>query len=346
MFIKNCWYVAAWGNEVASEGLLARTITGVPLVFWRDAAGDVVALHDRCCHRAAALSLGRKEGADCIRCMYHGLVFDRRGECVQAPGQQKLPPNARVRSFPVRERHRWVWVWMGDAELADDSLIPPTPWLDDPGWRSLDGYIHYDANYLLIADNLLDFSHLPFLHPATLGGSPDYAAVRPKVERFDRGLRLSKHVLNTAAPAYAAAYAPFPTEPAVDRWMDYEFLLPGVLLLDSGLISAGGDISSRDPSQALSFRGCQALAPETERSTHYFFAHAHNFLLDQPAVTQAIHAGVVQAFEEDREMIMRQQRNLELEPSLPMMPLGIDAALNQFRWLVERAIKQEQRVFP
>ena len=342
-FVRNCWYVAGWDKDVPSEGFLSRTIINVPLVFWRDAHGNVVALEDRCCHRGAKLSMGRKEdGGNCVRCMYHGLVFDRNGVCVSAPAQDRLPPQAKVRSFPVVETHRWVWIWMGDPELADPALIPDTQWLDHPEWRALDGYLHYDVNYLLIADNLLDFSHLPFLHPTTVGGSADYAAVLPKVERSERGVRLKKWVANTEPPAYAAKYSTYPAGARVDRWMYYDFLAPGVLLMDSGMMPAGtgGQDGHRD--NALAFRGCQALTPETDTSTHYFFAHPHNFLIDRPEVTADIHAGIEQAFEEDRVMITSQQQNMAIDPTFKMVPLSVDAALSQFRWVIDQLVKREQ----
>ena len=343
MFIRDGWYVAAWDHEVSSEGFLSRTITSIPLVFWRDAQGEVIALEDRCCHRGARLSMGRKEeGGNCVRCMYHGLVFDRTGQCISAPAQARIPPQVRVRTFPVVQQHRWIWVWMGDPEKADRSLIPDTQWVDHPQWRSMDGYLHYDVNYLLIADNLLDFSHLPFLHPTTVGGSADYASVLPKVERKERGVRLTKWVSNTEPPPYSAKYSDYQAGALVDRWMYYDFLVPGVLLMDSGMMPAdtGGQNGHRE--NAIAFRGCQALTPETEGSTHYFFAHPHNFLIDQPEVTGEIHAGIAHAFEEDRAMITSQQENLALDPNFRMVPLSVDAALSQFRWVVEQQIKREQ----
>ena len=343
MFVRNCWYVAGWDTEVPAEGFLSRIIINIPLVLWRDAEGNVIALQDRCCHRGAKLSLGRKEdGGNCVRCMYHGLVFDRSGQCISAPAQERIPPQTRVRSFPVVQRHRWVWVWMGDAELADPALIPNTQWLDHPEWRSMDGYLHYDVNYLLIADNLLDFSHLPFLHPSTVGGSTDYAAVLPKVERSERGVRLTKWVSNTQAPAYSAKHAPYPPGALVDRWMNYDFLAPGILLMDSGMVPAGSSGSEGSRKDAIAFRGCQALTPETVSSTHYFFAHPHNFKTDQPEVTAEIHAGIEHAFEEDRHMITAQQQNLALDPSFKMAPLSVDAALSQFRWVIDKLIQKER----
>ncbi|WP_233342824.1 aromatic ring-hydroxylating dioxygenase subunit alpha [Burkholderia cepacia] len=342
MFVRNCWYVAGWDKDVPADGFLSRVIANIPIVFWRDSASQVVALEDRCCHRAAKLSMGRKEeGGNCVRCMYHGLVFDRNGKCVSAPAQERLPQQAKVRSFPVIERNRWVWIWLGDLERADPTMIPDTQWLDHPQWRSLDGYLHYDVNYLLIADNLLDFSHLPFLHPTTVGGSADYASVLPQVERLSNGVRLSKWVENTEPPAYSAKYASYGVGTRVDRWMNYEFIAPGILLMDSGMVPAGERNSPRVGKGTIAFRGCQALTPETDGTTHYFFAHPHNFMIENPDVTADIHAGIVHAFEEDRAMITAQQRNLVLDPSFKMMPLSVDSALSQFRWVIDRMIGQE-----
>jgi phenylpropionate dioxygenase-like ring-hydroxylating dioxygenase large terminal subunit len=339
MFVRNTWYVAAWSHEVAPEGLFSRVITGIPVVMYRKEDGSVIALEDRCCHRGAPLSVGRREG-DCIRCMYHGLKFDSAGACVEAPAQQRIPPRAKVRSFPVVERHRWIWIWMGDPDLANPDAIPDTHWLDDPEWRSLPGYIHYDVNYLLICDNLLDFSHLPFVHPTTLGGPEDYAKVQPKIERIENGVRVTRWTLNIDAPPFAAAVKEWPGK--VDRWNLYDFTVPAILLMDSGMAPAGTGAPEGTRVGAIEFRSCQALTPETENSTHYFFAQPHNFALDQPEVTRSVHQSIVDAFAEDRDIISAQQRNLALDPDFKMMPFGIDAALTQFRWVVNQRIEEER----
>ena len=110
MFLRNCWYAAAWDDEVA-EIPLARTILGEPVVLWRSADGRPAALEDRCCHRALPLSMGRPVG-ETLQCGYHGLRFDTAGRCVAVPGQSTIPPGARVRAYPLVERHGWVWIWM------------------------------------------------------------------------------------------------------------------------------------------------------------------------------------------------------------------------------------------
>jgi vanillate O-demethylase monooxygenase subunit len=338
MFVRNTWYVAGWDNEVGPSNLFSRTIIGIPVLMYRATDGTLHALEDRCCHRGAPLSIGRREG-DCVRCMYHGLKFDTSGQCVEAPAQQRIPPKARVRSFPVVERNRWIWIWMGDPEAADPALIPDTHWLADPAWRSLDGYIHYDVNYLLIADNLLDFSHLPFVHPTTLGGSEDYAAAQPRVERLEDGVRITRWTLDTEAPPFAKQVKNWPGK--VDRWNIYNFTIPAILLMDSGMAPTGTGAPEGQRIDAAEFRGCQALTPETENSTHYFFAHPHNFATDDPEVTRSIHQSVVTAFDEDRDIITAQQRSLALAPDFKMIPFSIDAALSQFRWVVERRLAEE-----
>ncbi|QCP49833.1 aromatic ring-hydroxylating dioxygenase subunit alpha [Trinickia violacea] len=340
MFVKNTWYVAAWSHEVGPDALFSRVVTGSPVVMYRKEDGTIVALEDRCCHRGAPLSVGRREG-DCVRCMYHGLKFDSAGACVEAPAQQRIPERAKIKRYPVVERHRWIWIWMGDPALANPDAIPDTHWLDDPAWRCLPGYIHYHVNYLLICDNLLDFSHLPFVHPTSLGGSEDYAKVQPKVERIENGVRITRWVLNTDVPPFAAAVKDWPGK--VDRWNIYDFTLPGILLMDSGVAPAANGAREGTRVDAAEFRGCQALTPETETSTHYFFAHPHNFALDRPEVTRSVHQSVVAAFDEDRDIITAQQRNLSLDPDFEMMPFGIDSALSQFRWVVNQRLEEENQ---
>src|SRR5260221_8292704 len=65
IFLRNTWYVAAWSHELGADGMLARTITQMPLVFWRDRAGQVVALEDRCCQpKSGWQTLVRQELAE------------------------------------------------------------------------------------------------------------------------------------------------------------------------------------------------------------------------------------------------------------------------------------------
>ncbi len=125
-FVRNAWYVGAWPEEL-DGGPLGRRIMNEPIVLYRDSAGVVGALEDRCCHRGAPLTHGAvvENG---LQCGYHGLVYERSGKCVQVPGQDTVPSDARVKSYPVVERQGFVWIWMGDPALADQSKIVDFPY--------------------------------------------------------------------------------------------------------------------------------------------------------------------------------------------------------------------------
>ena len=339
VFLKNTWYVAAWSSEIPEDALLARTITQVPLLFWRNLSGEVIALVDRCCHRAAPLSKGRREG-DRIRCMYHGLVFDSTGKCVEIPSQDFIPPAAKVQAFPVVERFNWVWVWMGDPALADPVLIPDTHYLKDPAWRGTPGYMHYDANYLLVTDNLLDFSHLSYVHEKTLGGTAKYAAIRPTVTRGARSIRVERWLIDDEPAPFLRNLKTWPGN--VDRWNIYDVVLPGVLLMDSGSAPTGTGAREGNKADAARFFGCQAVTPETAKTSHYFFQQSHGFALDDPAVTENLNISVLAGFNEDKDIIVAQQRILDLDASAPMLVMRMDTALSAFRTLMEKAIQAEQ----
>lgn len=336
-FIRNCWYVVAWDHEIPADGLFARTVINEPLLLYRTAAGEVVAMEDRCCHRLAPLSKGRKEG-DCVRCGYHGLKFDAAGVCIEVPGLETVPPKARVKTYPVVVKNRWVFVWMGEPARADTALLPDNFSCDDPGWKHIPGYLHYDTNYLLICDNLLDFSHLSYVHEKTLGGSTAIAQARPEIEKLPEGIRVSRRVKDVPPPPFYRRMRTFDSN--LDRWFVYDFLLPGTLLMHSGgrpVADAEDDLSN-----AVRLHSCQTLTPETETTTHYFFQQSHPADVGDEALTRGIHESLITAFNEDRDMITAQARMIDASPNSVMLPLAMDSALIQFRRLVEARLAAER----
>jgi phenylpropionate dioxygenase-like ring-hydroxylating dioxygenase large terminal subunit len=101
-WLRDCWYVIAWDHEVPaadSPELFHRTVLGEPILVYRLANGTVKALQDRCCHRLAPLSKGRREG-DCVRCGYHGLKFNTEGVCIEAPGIPIVPGKGPRKDLP------------------------------------------------------------------------------------------------------------------------------------------------------------------------------------------------------------------------------------------------------
>ncbi|MCA0243645.1 MAG: aromatic ring-hydroxylating dioxygenase subunit alpha [Proteobacteria bacterium] len=335
-FLRNAWYVIAWDHEIPADGLFARTVLGEPVLVYRTADGGLTALADRCCHRLAPLSAGRKEG-DAVRCGYHGLKYGPDGRCIEVPGQDRVPPRARVRRYPLALKNRWVFVWMGDPERADPALLPDNFSCDHADWCYLPGYMHYQVPWLLIADNLLDFSHLSYVHDKTFGGTPEIARAQPLITEIERGLRIAREVRNVPPSPYYQSFRPFDTP--INRWIVYDFVLPATLLMHSGGRPAAD--ADDDLRRAVQLHSCQALTPETATSTHYFFQESHRADQGDAQTRQRIFDSLLTAFEEDRQMITAQARNLALDPAAPMLPLAMDAALVRFRRLLQQQLQAE-----
>jgi len=337
MFLRNCWYVIAWDHEIPADGLFARTVLNEPILIFR-VAGGFAALEDRCCHRHAPLSKGRKEG-DHVRCGYHGLKFDAAGRCVDAPGLERIPEQAKVRTYPVAMRNKWLFVWLGDPAKAEERQLPDNFSNDHPDWRNKPGYMRYDTPYLLICDNLLDFSHLSYVHEKTLGGSTAIAQARPEIEPLERGVRVTRRVPDVPPPPYYQKIRSFGGK--VDRWFIYDFLFPGTLLMSSGGKPAGQ--KEADPANSVLLHSCQTLTPETESSTHYFFQQSHRADAGDASVTEGIFQSLITAFNEDRDMISAQHEMIKRSPGAQMLSLGIDSALVRYRKLLADAVAREAR---
>ncbi len=174
-FPLNAWYAAAWDVDL-KQALFPRTICGKHVVMYRQSNGRVAALEDACWHRLVPLSKGRLDG-DTVVCGYHGLKYNAQGRCTYMPSQETINPSACVRSYPVVERHRFVWLWMGDPALADPALVPDMHWNDDPAWAGDGKTIHVKCDYRLVVDNLMDLTHETFVHGSSIGN--DHVAEAP-----------------------------------------------------------------------------------------------------------------------------------------------------------------------
>ena len=336
MFLRNCWYVAAWDHEL-EEGLLARTYLGEPVVLFRGSDGAVVALEDRCCHRGLPLSQGKLVG-DVVQCGYHGLEFAFDGRCVRVPGQSTVPPGARVKAYPAVEKWRWIWIWMGDPVLADEALIPDYHWNDDPEWTSYGDVYHVEGDYRLMVDNLLDLSHIQFLHATSLGAASDQDA-EMTVDRDDDTVRVSRWTMDVApAPMYAHALG---TTANVDRWQNITYTPPSHIVIDAGSALAGTGARDGDRSQGVETYSNHTLTPETETSTHYFWHHARNFRRDDPAFTDEFRRIFSSAIKQDVVAIGAQQRSIDRIGDRPVVDINFDNGSLQARRLLEQRIADE-----
>jgi phenylpropionate dioxygenase-like ring-hydroxylating dioxygenase large terminal subunit len=343
VFLKNCWYVGAWDHELKDGKLLSRTLLGEHVLLYRGESGKVIALNDRCPHRGALLSQGRLEGDD-VRCMYHGLKFDATGKCVQIPGQDLIPPKLRVRVYPIEERAHLIWIWMGDPAAADPALIHDMPYLQDPKWKGLPGYLHYEANYLLIVDNLSDLAHLAFVHTNTLGGSEEYAYVsRPNtIERHERGFRVERWHRNIEPPPFHRRVIR-EKNGRLDRRNIASMLIPGIFDMQTLFAPTGLGAQSTDVPGAKEYRNCQFITPETDRSSHFFWEYLNNFEGDDTTISRSLLDSLIEGFLEDKAIIERQQVTLDADPTFQMLAIGADAGLAHFRHILAKKIETERK---
>ena len=341
MFLRNCWYAAGWSRDFAPEAISGLTILDEPIVVYRKSDGEVVALQDRCPHRFAPLSMGRREGDD-LRCMYHGLKFAPSGRCIEIPGQAKIPPQACVRSYPTVDKHSIAWIWMGDPARVDDSLIPNFVGVDDPQWSMKPGRMDYNANYILINDNLLDLSHIAFLHNKSLGASFTPEGVsRPTITKTSRGVKIENWI-NSGPSKMSASLSQGP----IDIWQTYEFVVPGVFLLHADFYPHGTAVKfpGREPIGVAPMHRqftCQAVTPLTGDRTCYFFAYGP--WAKEPEHAETLYQLGLRAFNEDRVMIEAQQRNIKRSPDAKMMTVAIDSGPAQFRRMMDDLMQAERQ---
>jgi vanillate O-demethylase monooxygenase subunit len=339
-YVRNAWYVASWTAGLQPNTPIGMHILNEPIVLWRNADGVVTALQDRCVHRLAPLSLGRCEG-DKLRCTYHGLLFDRSGAVIEIPGQPKIPDQAKVRSFPVVERHSWVWVWMGDPAAADETLIPPAVGLDHPDYLLGHGQLDYAAEARLINDNLLDFSHLSFVHANSFGAKEDWARDRPKITPIERGLRIERWLMSESGIPGRALDRP------TDQYSSYDFLVPGVLLMTGGVFPAGTAqaLSMGVPDLDHALTGVtftsQAVTPMTAKTSRYFFSWGPHRKHGDAALRDTLMGIAGMAFGEDRTIIEAQQRVIDVTPAPRIMPTTADRAITMFNLLIEKLVRAE-----
>lgn len=292
-FIFNEWYVAALSNEV-SRTLLQRTILGRTLVLFRTEAGAPVALDNRCPHRSFPLSAGRLDG-DTLICGYHGFRYDAQGTLIQAPSVTKCPRNIGVRDFPMVERGSVVWIWMGDPALAAEENIPHLPWMESPDWAGGQGYYALKSSYVSLHENLLDTSHLSFMHENTIG-SPDYVRA-PTVTEINPGrYALIRTVEPTRLPPVWGKPTGLENNPNAGRIVRNEFLSPAVYEVTTRLYD-GSLLAGERPEYQI--KVAHFPTPESATSTHYFIHLGRDFAQQSTEASEFMATHFFRAFDED-----------------------------------------------
>lgn len=335
---RNQWYVAAFDDELPAGQLLARTYLEEPVVLFRADDGSPRALADRCPHRFAPLSAGKLQGGT-VQCGYHGLTFDGDGACVHNP-HGAIPKAACVRAYPVREQDRLVWIWMGDPALAEITLIPDLAAVAAaPADATFRGYLPTACDTMLLVDNILDLSHVDFLHTTTLGSGAVHRAQSKVEDLSPRSAKVSWLSSGDAAPPVFDSHLRLKGQPT-DQWTEVTWVAPANMILHVGATLQG---EARE--LGVDTLNLHLGTPERPGRTHYWYWSTRTFAIS-PEANAFIRAKVEGAFRtEDKPMLEAQQRRMGSAEFWSMKPvlLSSDAGAVRARRKLEALLDSERQ---
>lgn len=335
--LRNSWYCVGFSSSLADRPV-GLTMLGEPLVFYRGAEGQPIALTGRCAHRFAPLDRGVVSG-DEIMCPYHGLRYGSDGRCTHNPhGDGYIPPNAKLASYPIVEKNGALWVWMGDPAIADEGLLPNDDFIVDPSFSVRYGYLKINANYQLVIDNLLDLTHGLYLHPTTLSPPAEDSVGLKHSFRVEGDVVHSDYYFPMAPPAVQMRALVSEARGEVVAKMTWR---PGsICSLDVRFYSEGAEREN-----ALRLPSVHYLVPETEFTTHYFVAVGRDRLIDSVELDDQMIGFVMRAFVDEDEPMIRACQDLmgtanlfDLKPAI----LRTDAPAVQARRILAKRIRNEQ----
>lgn len=334
-FLRRAWYMAAWSSEL-TDGLLARRIRDRPVVLFRKENGEVAALADRCPHRFAPLSKGERKG-DTLVCGYHGLSFNSTGQCVNNPFSATVPKGAQVPAFQVVEQDGIVWIWMDTESEADAALIPDFAMLERPCGRPLEGYTLMNAGYEFATDNLMDLSHIEFVHKGSFAGAGVIFAGTHEIKEVGETLHSNWWMPGVKAPAHTmGVYDP---EMMTDHWLEMRWNAPASMYLQVGATPQGEKRAT-----GVIVHQAHIITPATENTAHYFWATTRPVDQAIPEVDDMLRKLFAQAFDdEDKPIIEAAFANLNGEDFWDAKPayLGIDAGGTRARRKLQIMLQSE-----
>lgn len=338
MFLENAWYVAAVATEVTRTPQRV-TMLGRHVVLYRREDGSPVALEDACPHRKLPLSMGRVVGDD-IECGYHGLKFDGGGRCIRVPATPSAAANARLRVYPVEDRYGLTWVWTGDPAEADPAKIFDVTEWGNPGWgRTAPGFMEVDCDYRFITDNLLDPSHVAWVHVTSFGNAA-CEEVPVRARPTDTGVIASRWMYDVEIAPFYAPFTRFTGR--CDREQHYEVRYPSHAIIKAIFVPAGtGGPDKPYHDDVFLMDSYNFMTPIDDKRTRYFWFQMRNFAPNDTAVDAMFAEAVRGAFLEDKAILEAVQVGMD-EMHTPNINLPLDGGPLRFRRRLAELIAAEK----
>jgi len=337
MFLRNEWYVAAWDHEI-DHSLVSRTILGEKIVLYRKQDGTIAALEDACPHRKLPLSMGVLV-EDRVQCGYHGMEFDCTGKCVHVPSQDKIPTNVRIRHYPVVEKWNWVWIWMGDVEKADESKIIDIPHFHDADWGINRGpAMDIACHYQYMTDNLVDPSHVSFVHKTSLGNEETIdTPVKTSID--GTYVIVTRWLLGCNLPPFFTPRVKF--QGKADRLQHYEVRLPCMAVIKDVIAPAGsGAPEGHLHEDVFLLDSYNFITPVDEDHCRYYWFQVRNFAPNDKITEKELTQDFITAFTEDVVVMEAVHQGMK-EKKKKNIDLRIDKGSLQGRKILHKMIITE-----
>ncbi|WP_150301314.1 aromatic ring-hydroxylating dioxygenase subunit alpha [Pseudomonas profundi] len=335
-YIHNTWYPLTWARNL-EQSISRHRVIEEDIVAYRDTKGQVVALRDLCPHKMAPLSIGTLQG-DAIQCGYHGLRFNCTGQCVHVPGQDRIPPSIRVHAYPTWENMGMVWIWMGDPALADETAIYDLPEYRKDNYSYIEGdSLRLEANYLNLADNLCDPSHVAFVHTTTLSNA-NHGIVPVHHEVEGSKVTTWRWILDSPIIPIFRGLKNY--QGNVDRWHYYHYYAPCIAIIDFGSAPTGQGAPEGDRSNCIQMWACHFITPVDKDTCIQHWLLVKNIPSD-PDIDATLLAGLRTAFNEDKLVLEAIQKNENKYPDFRRTRLSIDASTLKMRRIVDKIIEAE-----
>ena len=331
----DCWYVLA-PSESVGRTLRADRVAGVSLVVFRTAAGQVVALHDRCVHRPYPLSAGHLDG-DELSCGLCGFVYGPDGQCVRVPTQSRVPAGAAVRAYPVREEQGLVWVWAGEPGRAWLHRLPDLPWLAQDGWTTIGGEQMVNAGFLLLHESFADVTKIPVLVPEV---SPSVLQAAPPpldVEVTETTVSLSRRYPPGPLPDWQARALGRPVDEELEHLQEGHFLSPAAWVdYWDVVLDAGGA-----PSVKARMRFTQLVTPVDDRLSRLLWRVSRDFSVGGSVTTAHLAEMFVPYYATLAAALETMQQVIDRDGPAAEVNVSSDVAALRVRQIVQAMLAEE-----
>ena len=193
---------------------------------------------------------------------------------------------------------------------------------------------------MLMVDNLMDLTHLGYLHARTVGGNPAaHVHAEMKTTRTPTGIKFTRWMRNSVPPPSYVRAAGFTGR--VDRWQEFEWVAPSSILQWTGAADVGTGAYEGKREGGFQFRLFHGLTPETDTSCFYFWSCANGYRQNEPEATEQLYREIAPTFVEDKEMVEAQQARMTELGEAGLVDIAADANRMTMRRFMERMIAEE-----